>query len=262
MIAATIKSFGDYSFGPAGYSLLMKYELAAGMLGWTTLYLVKASFLALCRSVFNVSRGFRMAWWIVTAYTFITYWPIVLSTLWQCGDPLQYADYQTCNEWTVTNGNRFSAVTAEIALALHISSDCLILGLPLPMIRRLQMSRVQRMSIAAVFALVAVDIIMGIMRNATYICSVLGTDYNYCTYVTVVMSICEPSIAVIVCALPAYRVLLPKISSGSYRIRKMRQSPENLINNAPQPSTLGLGEEASLAETSEIEMRAVTEAEL
>lgn len=82
---------------PNDLDLLLKLELAVDMLLWAILYLVKASFLALMWSIFKVSAGFRKAWWVVTIYTFITFWPIFLSELWQCGGPSTYDDAQACN---------------------------------------------------------------------------------------------------------------------------------------------------------------------
>lgn len=70
--------------------LWTKANIASSTLMWTTLYLVKATFLSLFWFIFNVSERFRKAGWVVTIYTFLTYWPIVLSEIWKCGSPSDY----------------------------------------------------------------------------------------------------------------------------------------------------------------------------
>ena len=239
------------------YSTFMKYEMAVSMLAWMTLYLVKASFLALCRSVFGVSTGFRRAWWIVASYTFITAWPIILSLLWQCGSPSNYADGIGCDP-----PENYDVVTPGLALALHISSDGLILALPLAMIRRLHVSKEQKIGIAAVFALVVVDIVMGIIRNTAWILAHLDKEPSEASIIiATVMAICEPNIAVIVCALPAYGVLLPTVRKRKTQQRKMQQNQARVADRAPRLSTLPLAREEDFMEEYQMETTAGTESE-
>ena len=106
--------------------------------------------------------------------------------------------------------------------AFHISSDVFILALPLVFIGRIQTSRARKVSVAGIFALIIIDIVCGILRNAGALCASLNvTTTDTCISIGLVMDVCEPSIAVIVCALPAYRVLLP--SEGKRRYRQMEQ---------------------------------------
>ena len=185
----------------------LKYELAGDMLFWTTLYLVKATFLALIRNIFNVSERFRRAWWVVTIYTAISFWPIFLSELWQCGPPSDYAT-PPCDA-AQFNGNEL--VSVGIRFALHVSTDLMILALPLAQIRTLHMSTIKKVSTAAVFALVIIDIIGAIIKSSATICDLLSSDPNEtaCGDMLTIWTVCEPAVAVIVCALPAYRAILP-----------------------------------------------------
>ena len=195
------------------------------------MYLVKASFLALCWYVFSPSASFRKAWWVVAIYTFLTFWPVFLSELWQCGSPSQYADVQAC-----THSNEDQAVWWRIdplafRFAFHISSDVFILALPLVFIRKIQTSRARKLSVAGIFALIIIDIICGILRNAGALCASLNvTTTDTCISIGLVMDVCEPTIAVIVCALPAYRALLPSVANRSSR--RYRQMEGQQRNNA------------------------------
>ena len=67
--------------------LFFKLVMATSMLSWVAVYLVKFSFLMLWRSLFGISDGFRRAWWVVAGFTFLTFWPLFLSTMFGCGRP-------------------------------------------------------------------------------------------------------------------------------------------------------------------------------
>lgn len=229
--------FPDGAYSASQYSTLYTYALIQGMLGWVTLYLVKASFLTLCQSIFGTLRTFRRVWWIVTIYTFITFWPIVFSQVWQCGDPSHPINGWSCLSIANTEDvdsiesttTKYGQTTTYIALAFHISSDLLIMIMPLPVIRRLQISKAQKIGITAVFGLVLVDIVMGVLRNSMVICEYSHPDLiplgsASCLTVAAIMSVCEPCIAVVVCALPAYGVLLPTIHKRRNQAKRQRQN--------------------------------------
>lgn len=214
--------------------LFWQISVAQGMLLWTTLWLVKASFLALCWQVFNISTSFRRAWWAIAIYTFLTYWPIFLgSTLWQCGDPSKYDDPVACaNFLTSDAAMQWEFQGAVLTTALHISSDCFILALPLVYIKKLQISTAQKLSSAAVFALIIIDIFMGLTRNIIIACvnqaSISMADSLLDA--NAILAAIEPGLAVIVCALPPYKLILLKS-------RAQRNHRSEGIQNDPTPPT-------------------------
>ena len=185
------------------------------------MYLVKASFLALCWSIFKVSARFRKAWWTIAAYTFISFWSIFLSQLWQCGTPSDYADGRACDYSDEHATVPWILAPTVFGFALHISSEILILALPMPFIKKMQISRAQKFSVAGIFAIVIIDIGFGILRNSFSLCNDLGSSpgKDTCYFWDSVFAICEPTVAVLVCALSAYRALLP--SSGKRRNKHM-----------------------------------------
>ena len=211
-LATLLATYIVFSLGPNGSTsdavLLLKLAVAYQLLRWTTLYLVKASFLALCWHVFNVSETFRKAWWIVVGYTFLSYWPVILNFFWICGDPSKYADPPSCTDLLTTGLGVNAYSSLIICLTLHTSSELLILALPLPWIKRLQMSTARKWSVTAIFAIVIVDIIMGVIRLSATLCMVLNYHFETSSTVANIAQNCEISIAVMVCALPAYGILL------------------------------------------------------
>lgn len=206
-----------------------------GIMFWATLFSVKASFLALCWLIFHVSPTFRKAWWTVTVYTFVAFWPTVIAAFWQCGNAAQYDNPSVCLAYTSQPYQKANVIGASVDTALHISSDLLILALPLAFLRGLQMSTVQKLSASAVFALVIIDILMGILRNVTVAIGFAGINQStsFAIAIAIAMEDFEPGIAVIVCALPAYRVLLPKT-------RKQRNPTVELQRHAAAIGTMEL----------------------
>lgn len=203
----------------------LKLSLAYSMVFWTTLYLVKGSFMVYCWQIFKISATFRKAWWFVMIYTFFSYWPLSLGVLCQCGNPSKYADPVTCSTFTGSSTSQSYTLNLSIlSAALHVSSDCFILALPLFFIKRLQMSTAQKLSAAAVFALIIVDILMGLIRNIGVACSSAGYDLGFESDFLTSMGIIEPALAVIVCALPVYRVVLSNSQTRRQKIRPT-QSP-------------------------------------
>ena len=185
----------------------MKTFIAAGLLRWTSLYSIKASFLALIWIVFNISTGFRKAWWAVTIYTVLTFWATFLSEWWQCRDPLDYANPSACSEFDFNFGGTV-LILSSMRFALHISSNLLILILPMAQIRKLQLSRSKKIGIVAIFAIIVIDIIGGVLRNAFVISSTLNEgETPALAWLSHFWYICEPALAVAVCTLPVYRGL-------------------------------------------------------
>ena len=64
-----------------------KTEVAVTMLFWVIVYLVKFAFLMLYRTIFWINPLFRKAWWVVAAFTGLTFLLCFISSLWGCGKP-------------------------------------------------------------------------------------------------------------------------------------------------------------------------------
>ena len=206
-------------------SVYLRLQLAMDTLLWTTLYLVKAAFLALMWCVFKVSAGFRKAWWIVTIYTFITFWVIFLSRFWQCGGPSTYDVPEACNLDFLLQDQKSEIL---IAFTLHISSDLFIILLPVAQIRKLSMPVSRKISVAAVFAIIIVVTAIGIVRNVATVIASLGSPTDASEIIDVICTTIEPALAVLVCSLPPYKALVFKF--------RPRQSDDDSLR---QPVIIG-----------------------
>ena len=206
-----------------------KLNITISLLLWTSLYLVKASFLALCWNIFKVSTRFRKVWLCVVVYNLLTYIAIMVWITWPCYTPFdasipcQLSDDDLL--WFQADGHAFFA-------ALHSTSEALILILPLIWIKSLQMSRAQKLGAASVFAITIIDIIVGLVRNVAQSLFFRGGGVSDVLEVIVDNTyVLEASLAVIVCALPAYKVLLP----SSQNCRASDESPNHAIADPSTP---------------------------
>jgi hypothetical protein len=68
----------------------LKNDFANLVVFWCCLYCVKASFLALYWQIFEVSRSFRITWYILASYIGISFLVTLLSVFWHCGVPTNH----------------------------------------------------------------------------------------------------------------------------------------------------------------------------
>ncbi|EDN98989.1 predicted protein [Sclerotinia sclerotiorum 1980 UF-70] len=187
---------------------------------WVTIYLVKASFLSLYWALFSVSNSFRKWWFVVAAYTLISFLATFLAIFWSCKTPTQLEN--------------------------------LAMTLPLGMLRAMKMSRSRKLGLAAIAALVVIDIVFDILRTIYTVGSYESTFPN----ANAVWALCEPTIAVMVCALPTYRTLLfrktPEPSTSYQGMRGTRSTRKNNIRNTSTPHEMDDISAYSLASTQSV----------
>ncbi|KAF2740933.1 hypothetical protein EJ04DRAFT_592539, partial [Polyplosphaeria fusca] len=161
-------------------SYAAKMNLATILLFWLIIYVVKASFLALYWHLFGVSRRFRIVWWITASFLVISFLITTIAPFWHCGSPSNIVN---------------QVMVVPIAM---VASRMLILQTP------------QKLGLCFVFALVLINIAFDIIRTVYAIDPALSSRTN----LNAVWTISEPTIAVIVCALPHYRSLLSRKEMG------------------------------------------------
>jgi len=68
-------------------SFYLRLDIAGVFISWCCFYAVKISFMLLYRRLFQISERFMKAWWIVMAIVFLTFWPLIVGILTECGSP-------------------------------------------------------------------------------------------------------------------------------------------------------------------------------
>ena len=95
-----IENWQDGNLAAPSNSDLHRYwqlEIAIAMQFWLVIYLVKFAFLMFYRKLFGVSQNFLVAWWLVSAFTILTYLMIIISIFWACGVPQNLFNLGDCN---------------------------------------------------------------------------------------------------------------------------------------------------------------------
>lgn len=75
------------------------------------------------------------------------------------------------------------------------------------------MAMSKKISAVLIFAIIIIDIMVGLVRNVAVVLAAYGSPTDASGAVEVICAVIEPSVAVIVCSLPAYGVLVFKFRS-------------------------------------------------
>ena len=128
-----------------------------------------------------------------------------------------------------------------------------MIALPAISIRKLQMSITSKISVAGVFAIAIVDTILGTIRLAALLYNALRIGHvdSILTGTYLTLSILEPGLAVIVCTLPVYKLLLPP-----FRRRRRMDRPVVL-----QYETARMGNAASYAKIGDLPTEQISSTE-
>ncbi|KAF7933280.1 hypothetical protein BELL_0342g00090 [Botrytis elliptica] len=212
---------------------------------WVTIYLVKASFLALYWALFSVSSAFRKWWLAVAIYTGISFLATFFAIFWSCKTPSQLEDLEACN----TISEELIIGLETLWCVLNTVGDILTMTLPLGMLRAMHMPTSRKLGVAAIAGLVIIDILFDVLRTIYTVGSYTSSFPN----ANAVWALCEPTIAVMVCALPPYRTLLfrKKIDpSTSYQgMHGTRSTRKTKSGNTSRPHEMDDMSAYSLAST-------------
>ncbi|KAF2872827.1 hypothetical protein BDV95DRAFT_491140 [Massariosphaeria phaeospora] len=176
-----------------------QWSIANMFFFWLAIYAVKASFLALYWQIFAMSQGFRVAWWATTSYVVVSFVATMLAIFLRCGAAADFHNLAVCSQRTR------SMIKGLIWTwcSMNILGDLLLMILPIVMLRGLHMRRSQKLGLAVIFGLVSIDIAFDVLRGV----HTAVLDLQRFPEQNVLWTALEPSVAVIVCALPCYRGL-------------------------------------------------------
>lgn len=180
------------------YHTYLQLRVVVTLLVFLVLWAVKATFLIFYRLLFEVSQTFIRVWWAAVAITFASFWVCFGSTFTICGSASDLYDYKKCASPQALHNIR---ATYKYWCALNVSSDLIVIVLPLFMVWGLQLRTSQKVVLAGIFSLAFVVAVFDILRTVESLES--GTFSGVALW-----SSLEVTIAVIVASLPLYRVLL------------------------------------------------------
>lgn len=180
------------------YRKYLQLRLVVTLLVFMVLWSVKATFLIFYRLLFDVSQTFIRLWWGAVALTFATFWVCIGSTFTLCGSASDLYNFKKCSSPKALHDIR---ATYKYWCALNVTTDLVVMILPLFMLHGLQLRISQKIILGGAFSLGFVVAIFDILRTVESLQS--GTFSGVALW-----SSLEVTIAVIVASLPLYRALI------------------------------------------------------
>ncbi|RYP00878.1 hypothetical protein DL763_000508 [Monosporascus cannonballus] len=182
----------------------MKYFYLCQITYKASINLTKTSILLLYLRIFTRVKWFR--WGCIFVMTCVAMFCVatITATIFQCS-PIEKAFNQTITGHCINNGHFWYANAS-----FNISTDLIILIIPMPLIYGLQIPRVQKAGLAIVFALGIFVIITSCLRTTTINTQARTTDKTF-DIASTMWTIIEMNVAIICACLPQIRPLLVKL---------------------------------------------------
>jgi hypothetical protein len=169
--------------------------------------LVKCCILLLYLRLFHVVRWFRYSCWLLLAAVAMYCTASILATIFQCRPIIRALDKDTPG--TCIDTAKFWFANAGFS----ISTDIIILLLPMPLVWKLEVPIVQKVALMAVFAIGIFATITSCLRVTTLDIFATSPDNTY-NVANVMWTIVEPNVAIVCACLPVLRPLVVKLIPG------------------------------------------------
>ncbi|KAI2642945.1 hypothetical protein GGS21DRAFT_544993 [Xylaria nigripes] len=211
--AASLTAHEKYEAFKAFYFTQITYK--------TSINLTKASILLLYLRIFGGVKWFR--WTCLCLLAMVASYCIaaIMGTIFQCIPVVAAFDKNITHKKCINNEHFWFANAG-----FSISTDVVILILPMPLVYSLQIPRVQKAALVFVFALGAFVVITSCLRATTLDLQATSRDPLY-DVASTMWTIIEMSVAIICACLPQIRPLavklFPKIMPAYYNAKE-RQS--------------------------------------
>ncbi|KAI1456091.1 hypothetical protein F4805DRAFT_468321 [Annulohypoxylon moriforme] len=167
------------------------------------------AFMFLYRVVLRTgSRGKHRAVWVsALVYIILCYGICLIGVYGQCGDARNLFTYRRCMTPYVAS---LDSKLIWISYFFNVSSDLVVIILPLPLIWNLRMRLTQKLAMSSLCGLAIVTIAFETVRSVKL--------YQPSSALTYLYSYLELTISVLVCMLPSYRFLIsPADKDREYR---------------------------------------------
>ncbi|KAF2677066.1 hypothetical protein K458DRAFT_492097 [Lentithecium fluviatile CBS 122367] len=172
-------------------------------LGWTAIFAIKSSFLALFyRMLRNVCGKLTAYFWCTVAATAISFVVIILESFILC--PKFGADAAQC---FMKDNYTFSISSGVVVQVLDIVTDLMIISIPIALLRMCRLQLQHKLRIAVVLCLSGTCIILSLVRLAAGLQrNVFGKMQFGVTWISFMLH-CEAAVAVMAGSVPALRAV-------------------------------------------------------
>ncbi|KAI0108148.1 hypothetical protein F4814DRAFT_441708 [Daldinia grandis] len=187
---------------------LRRWDLAAETCFWTSLLSVKLSFMFLYKAVFCPhEKKFNRVWLWGLIYIVLCYGICLIGVFGQCGDATNLFSYDQCRTPYVALLN---SRIVWVGYFFSVTSDIVVIALPMPMIWRLNMGIKQKLALSAICSLAVISIAFETLRSVKL--------HQLDIHLTYLYSYLELLVSVLVSQLPSYRFLVsPSTKDREYR---------------------------------------------
>ncbi|KAK4152409.1 hypothetical protein C8A00DRAFT_34936 [Chaetomidium leptoderma] len=180
----------------------LRFQFPIVILFWTVIWSVKAAFLTLYWRLFRDLQWYRLAWFVLAAFTFLAYGGCIVTLSLSCGpDVRKFFAFNKCggaqNVWS-------SNFSVYFSTAVDVLTDLCIMAMPLRLIYNIKVSLKQKIGLVCVFSLGFVMIVFAIIRANQ---SLAQQGFVNLTLL-MIWSTLAASISVLVGTLPALKVLI------------------------------------------------------
>ena len=193
--------------------------------------LVKCCILLLYLRLFHVVRWFRLSCWGLLTVVALYCTASIAATIFQCRPVIRAFDKDT-------PGNCIDTAKFWFANAgFSIATDIIILLLPMPLVWKLEVPRMQKAALVGVFTVGIFVVVTSCLRVTTLDLFATSPDNTY-NIDNVMWTIIEPNVAVICSCLPILRTLVVKFIPG---LRSKSKSSGRYGTNGSMPGSHATG---------------------
>ncbi|KAJ6445311.1 quinoprotein amine dehydrogenase beta chain-like protein [Purpureocillium lavendulum] len=214
---------------------------------WTTLWAVKASFMAVFFRLVSPFPIHRRLWYGVALFTFLAYVGCVISSALTCSPPSDYFVAGKCDSEREVWRQRFNVL---FSTSVDIITDLMIMALPIAVLPSLQLDARKKIGLGVAFSLATLIICVAIVRMTQVIVADRVDLVGLAIWGAV-----ETNTAVVVGCLPPLKALLSrgvrKYSTGIKSSQRYGRKIGSSRGNAGVDGYGGLGSSARSVMVSE-----------
>ncbi|KAI4228834.1 MAG: hypothetical protein L6R36_001336 [Xanthoria steineri] len=181
----------------------LKLQFAIIVLFWTTVWVVKISFLLFYRNLFASLREHMIGWWITAGFTAVAY---LLCWAFQLGSCVPISHYFILGACETPRDIRYSNACLYVAAVGDIVSDLMIMGLGLRLLWNLQISAREKIALGTIFSVGFIKITFALIRVVK-----IGATATHVNPIWLALwSMIEASVAIVVACLPSFKVIFAR----------------------------------------------------
>ncbi|ATY64360.1 hypothetical protein A9K55_004300 [Cordyceps militaris] len=206
---------------------------------WLTLWAVKWSLLFMFKRLTQGLPLYTQIWWGVLVYSILVFIGCCISNFTSCSSMKAWF---TAGECSSARDARAKEISLWFSLAADLSTDLLIMAIPLRVLWNLKISRIEKISIGFIFAVGLITMATAIIRSVS-LNSSSSTGQVSTTWLMLWAGI-EGAVAIIVGCLPSFAIFIRGrvVASKAQYEGRLDQSPADYHSepkSRERPNSLG-----------------------